>query len=109
MLQYSQASNDIVASYKKWHEKTRGGLDTKRIDAWRRELSPEEIGLFEFVARGAMRRNGYEPSGLGERPTPALLGAYYAEYAIKFARIVRERAADARERRHNPQPLADLG
>ena len=109
MLDHTRAADDIVASYKTWHQRTRGALDRQRVEAWRTELTPQEIGLFETVARRALRRNGYEPSGLGSRPSRADLAAYYRETARKLTVIYRERAADAIERRRHPQPLADLG
>jgi len=109
MLDHTRAADDIVASYKTWHERTRGALDPDRIEAWRRELTPDEIGLFETVARRAMRRNGYEPSGLGTRPGPADLAGYYRETARRRRGIYRERAEDAVRRRRDPQPLADVG
>jgi len=109
MLNHSRAANDIVKSYKTWHEKTRGELDPQRIEAWRRELSAEEIGLFEAVAKRALRRNGYELSGIGRPPSAAERAGYYDSAARKLAIIYKERAADAVQRRRHPQELADRG
>jgi hypothetical protein len=109
MLDHTDAADDIVPARKKWHERTRGDLDPDRIEAWRRELDPGEIGLFETVARRPLRRNGYPLSGAGTRPAAKDLAGYYREYAHRAAIIYKERAADALERRRHPQPLADLG
>jgi len=109
MLDHGGAADDIVKSYKTWHEKARGDLDPKRIEAWRRELTPDEIGLFEAVAQRAMRRNGYEPSGIGKAPSAAERAGYYRSAAHKLGVIYKERATDALERRRHPQELADRG
>jgi len=109
MLNHSRAADDIVKSYKTWHEKTRGDLDPKRIEAWRRELTRHEIGLFEAVAKRALRRNGYELSGIGPSPSAADRAGYYRSAAHKLGLIYKERTADAVERRRHPQELADRG
>lgn len=110
MLDYTRAADDIVPGYKEaWHGRTRQALDPNRIEAWRADLTPSEIGLIEAVAARPMRRNGYRRSGIGRAPTPAERAAYYAECARKLRTIYRERARDAVERRRHPQPLADQG
>jgi sulfotransferase family protein len=110
MLDYAKAADDIVPGYKeRWHGRTRQALDPGRIEAWRADLTPSEIGLVEAVAARPMRRNGYRPSGIGRPPTPAERAAYYREYARKLRTIYRERAIDAVKRRRHPQPLADQG
>jgi hypothetical protein len=35
MLDHARAAGDIVPARKKWHDRTRGALDTERIEAWR--------------------------------------------------------------------------
>jgi hypothetical protein len=109
MLDHTDAAGDIVPRRKRWHDRTRGALDPGRIEAWRDELTPEEIGLFEAVARRPLSRNGYPLSGAGRRPGPAELGAYYKETARKLKVIYKERAEDAVARRRHPQDLADRG
>jgi hypothetical protein len=109
MLDHTEAAGDIVPSRKKWHDRTRGALDPQRIEAWRAELTPEEIGLFEAVARRPLRRNGYELGGAGRRPGPAELAAYYRETARKLKVIHKERTVDALARRRHPQDVADRG
>jgi hypothetical protein len=109
MLDHTRAADDIVPTRKKWHDRTRGALDPDRIEAWRQDLDRAEIGLFETVARRALRRNGYALSGIGTRPTPKEVADYYGQYAHRAAIIYKERATDALERRRHPQPLADLG
>jgi hypothetical protein len=109
MLNYSSAAHDIVPDRKSWHDRTKGELDRRRIDAWRKVLEPGEIGLFERVAGAAMRRNGYDLSGAGTRPkTRAVLG-YHTDRAHRIAVMRKEQLVDARLRRTHPQPLADQG
>jgi Sulfotransferase family len=108
MLDYAEAAEDIVPARKRWHARTRGALNPARIEAWRTQLDPAEIGLFERVSGRALQRNGYQPSGIGTAPTPAALIAYYREYARKLAVMRKERWTDARLRSRDDQPLADL-
>jgi hypothetical protein len=110
MLDHPQAASDIVPSRAHWHDRTRGPVDPGRIDAWRSVLTPEEVGLFEWVAGRALRANGYSPdSGAGTRPRPRDVAAYGIAYAKMLAIIYRNRALDIRQRYHDKGPLADLG
>jgi hypothetical protein len=109
MLDYSTAAQDIVPARKSWHARTKGGLDTGRIEAWRRTLAPVEIGLFERVARRGLQRNGYELSGAGTNPSAGHLLAYRREWAQRMGVLYKARLTDARLRRMHPQPLRDLG
>jgi hypothetical protein len=109
MLDHSAAAHDIVPRRKSWHDRTRGQLDQARIEAWRTALDPEEIGLFETVARRPLRRNGYERSGAGSRPSGADLRGYYREWTRRAGVLSKERLTDARLRRAYRQPMADRG
>jgi hypothetical protein len=109
MLDYAGAARDIVPDRKKWHARTKGSLDRNRIEAWRRTLEPREIGLFEIVARRELRRNGYELSGAGTRPTAGDLVRYSRRWTRRNAVMRKERLVDARLRRTHPQALADRG
>jgi hypothetical protein len=109
MLDHPRAAEDIVPSRKTWHDRTRGALDRGRIEAWRTELEPAEIGLFETVAKRTLLRNGYRPSGAGTPPGARDLAAYYRESGRRLRVIYKERAVDAVERIRRPQQLADRG
>jgi sulfotransferase family protein len=109
MLDYPTAARDIVPARKSWHDRTRGGLDPDRIEAWRRSLDPVEIGLFERVARRGLERNGYPLSGAGTDPPLGSVLAYRREWARRVGVLHKERLADARLRRFHPQVLEDLG
>jgi hypothetical protein len=109
MLDHAGAARDIVPDRKSWHDRTKGELDPARIAAWRNVLTPDEIGLFESVARRAMRTNGYERTGIGARPSSGQRVAYYREWALRMAVMRKEQLVDARLRRRDPQRLEDLG
>jgi hypothetical protein len=108
MLDYPDAARDIVPARKSWHDRTRGGLDTGRIEAWRRTLEPAEIGLFERVAQRALSRNGYELSGVGTEPDARHVLAYRREWGRRIGVLYKARLTDARLRRVHPQLLRDL-
>jgi Sulfotransferase family len=109
MLDHSSAARDIVPNRKNWHDRTKGGLDPGRIEAWRSVLTPAEIGLFESVAGRALQLNGYERTGVGRRPTPRDLVAYHRERTRRILVLRKELLVDARLRRRDPRPLADRG
>ncbi|SHG53276.1 Sulfotransferase family protein [Jatrophihabitans endophyticus] len=109
MLDRTRSAADIVPTRKTWHDRVRGQLDPTRIEAWRTALTPQEIGLFEYVAGRALRANGYEPSGIGERPSPLAVARYTQQYVARRVAITKRRADDAVQRRREQVPLADLG
>jgi hypothetical protein len=109
MLDFGAAAADIVPDRKAWHDRTKGGLDTGRADAWRDALDPDELGLFEHVAGRALRVEGYELSGAGRRPPAAAVARYHARWAARRASLQRTRMLDAVQRGRERTPLADLG
>jgi hypothetical protein len=109
MLDHTSAAGDIVPKRKKWHDRTRGALDPDRIEAWRTDLTADEIGLFETVAGRRLRRNGYGLSGIGRRPGRSAVAGYHVEALRKLRIIHTERARDAIERRRYTRPVADRG
>jgi hypothetical protein len=68
--------NDVIPERKVWHEALKQGVRQDRVDSWRIELEPWELGLMETVVRRKLRRNGYETSGVGTRPSVAALRRY---------------------------------
>jgi hypothetical protein len=101
-----QAAADMVPTWETYHDRTRGAVDPSRIDAWRTQLTPEEIGLIEWLCGRLMRERGYLPSGLARRPSPALVAKYGFRHARSAARDARIELRDARLRRREPYPLA---
>jgi hypothetical protein len=106
MLDHTDAAADIVPTRATHHSLTHGEVDPSRIEAWRSALTPEQIGLVELVCRRAMKRHGYEPSGLGTRPPRALvfefLQALWRSQSERPMQLLR----DAAQRRRDPVPLA---
>jgi hypothetical protein len=108
MLDHTVAAADIVPKRARHHTLTRSQVDPSRIDAWRAALTPEQIGLIELVCRRAMRRNGYAPSGLGVRPSPALVRSFVKVLWADQRRHVRALCRDAVLRARETQPLAAI-
>lgn len=106
MLDHTKAAQDIVHERQVHHNRTHTQVDPTRIEAWRNDLDSDEIGLIEAVTRRAMRRHGYEVSGLGIRPSPRL--------ALSFANVLARRVyshrrtllRDAVRRRRETRPIA---
>jgi hypothetical protein len=106
MLDHAAAARDMVPGRKRWHARTSAEVDAARVESWRTELTPDEIGLFESVAGRALRANGYQLSGAGHRPTARARAGYYRAYAHARASMYKDRAVDARLRRRDRRPLA---
>jgi hypothetical protein len=109
MLDHESAAHDIVPVRKSWHSRTKGELDPDRIEAWRTTLEPREIGLFEVVARRALRKNGYELSGVGTRPGARDIVRYERARNYSAGLMYKAWLRDAWLRRRHPQPLEDRG
>jgi Sulfotransferase family len=109
MLDHVVAAGDIVPDRKTWHDRTKADVDPSRIEAWRDELAPADVGLIERVARHGMRIWGYAASEAGRRPSPASLARVYAELAHRRAGIERDRVESAvRSRTSTTPPEASL-
>jgi hypothetical protein len=106
MIEHGSAARDIVPTRQVWHGLVQGALDSGRIDAWRKDLAPSEVGLVEWVARREMARQGYAPSDAGRRPEPAHVAAALKQIAATRRSQAQMRLADARLRRRFPMPLA---
>jgi Sulfotransferase family len=63
----------VVPDRKHWHGNLKSAVSEAAVDSWRTRLEPWELGLMETVLRRKLRRNGYELSGAGQRPTMARL------------------------------------
>ena len=109
MLDHHSAATDLVARRKVWHDRVRGPIDTTRVDAWRTALDPRDVGLIELGAGPAMRRNGYRPSGVAQRPALTDLADFQKRVFGMRLKTARGRLADARLRRRHPMPLPCAG
>lgn len=106
MLHFTDAAQDIVPDRKVWHSLTRGPLDPSRGERWRTTLRPGDVAVIEATAGNAMRRHGYELSGLGGRASRVRLAHYGLESARRYASIYSMRAADRLRQRHEVNPVA---
>jgi hypothetical protein len=97
-----------LPSYKTWHARTTGAVDTAAVEAWRDALTPEELGLVELVAGRRLAALGYRRSAEGRRPSPRAVAAVAREYADRAWLIRRARVTDAWRRRRERRPLAAL-
>ena len=109
MLEFAGAAGDIVPERKTWHNRTRGGIDTARIEAWRESLTPDEIGLLEGIIGRDLEARGYRRSAIGSPPTRGELLTYHRWRAERVFNMKKRRWHDARQRRAENVPLADMG
>ncbi len=80
----------VVPERKVWHESLKSSVNTSAVESWREGLEPWELGLMETVLRRKLKRHGYEISGTGERPSPALIKRY-AQASFERRSAVRKR------------------
>jgi LPS sulfotransferase NodH len=99
-------AGDVVPERKRWHRRTRSGVDPSRIESWQRELEPWQIGLIELVCGRELRRQGYALSGTGRRPTPRQLASYLADEGRRRYALTRDAVTDWRLRRRLAIPVA---
>ncbi|WP_375484962.1 sulfotransferase [uncultured Jatrophihabitans sp.] len=109
MLQYARAADAIVPGRKTWHDRTRGSLDTSRIEAWRSTLSAAEIGLSERVLARPLTANGYALSGAGTDPPIREVLGYERARLRRRREMTLEQARDAIRVRRDGVPVADQG
>ncbi|WP_375490370.1 sulfotransferase [uncultured Jatrophihabitans sp.] len=106
MLDFASAAGDIVPERKTWHQLTRSGLDTSRVDAWRTSLTPAEIGLIELIGRNAMHKHGYAVSGVAERPAARAVVTSLSDLEKRSLSMARRRVRDAVQQRRDLNPVA---
>jgi hypothetical protein len=109
MLDHAAAARDIVPDRKTWHDRTKGEIDTDRIDAWRTTLAANEIGLVERVLGRSLVARGYQLSGTGSAPSKAAIATYHRIRLRRLGGMAAFRLRDAVQRRREPAPLADEG
>lgn len=59
--------DEVVPSGFQQHAQISAGVNAGSVDRWRGELSLDEIGAFEAVARPLLAEHGYEPVGVQAR------------------------------------------
>ena len=96
----------LVPDSKTWHANLGSDVSTARVDAWRSQLEPWEIGLIELVLRRKMARWGYRRSGAGSTPGPLRLGRYVVAALARHVSTRRRWAEEDRVAARATQPVA---
>lgn len=105
MLEPSEV-RDVVPEKKTWHVALNQSVNTDRVESWRKDLEPWELGLMETVLRRKLQRWDYRLSGDGARPSPKLV-AKYAKDAFERRSAMRKRwAEESREAASATYPVA---
>jgi hypothetical protein len=60
MLEHHRVASEAVPAHKDWHTRTREGVSTAQVEAWKEQLEPWEIAVFERLARKWLQHYGYE-------------------------------------------------
>lgn len=99
----------VVPDRKHWHGNTRRPVEPgtePRAEAWRTELTAAEVGLVERLHGRALERHGYQLSGDGSTPSPALLARYARSFAA-FQLSARSRwVAESWDAKRSSRPVA---
>lgn len=106
MTEPARVAAYAIPERKTWHVRTAGRVDTSSVDAWRSQLSPEELGLVEFLAGRNLRAHGYTLSGEGRRPRPGALLAYVRDLSRRRISIDKDRVSDWVKRLRESAPVA---
>jgi sulfotransferase family protein len=105
MLEPSKVT-DVIPERKVWHDNLKQDVSTARVEAWRTELEPWEIGLMESVLRRKLMRNGYELSGVGQRPSLKSVRRYFYVARRNRQEVKRRWAHEARDMANQTYPVA---
>lgn len=97
---------EVVPERKTWHANLDSSVSTDRVDAWRGQLQPWELGLAETALARQLARWDYPRSGAGRRPGPVRLGRYAAAAVVRHGSSRLRWAQEARAARTERQPVA---
>ena len=92
--------------FKLWHENTRRPVNADAKRRWERDLTPDEIALFETVAGAELRAQGYDITMGGKAPRRRTMKAWEAYRDGREARDSRWRQRNAALRELYPFPVA---
>ncbi len=108
MLAHHRSVDEEVPDYKGWHDQVRQPVSQAAVQRWQRDLTSDEIRLFEFLAARQLVAAGYEPSLSPIRRFPSIeLWWEYRRFLAtrqetEAAAAAEEAAVDARY----PYPVA---
>lgn len=100
------AVRDVVPTSKVWHDNLGNAVGTERVDSWREDLEPWEIGLMETVLQRKLRRWDYPLSGAGGRPSLWLMSRYAGEAGYRHLAMRAHWAKERRAAARSTQPVA---
>ena len=99
---------NLTPDYKTWHEGLSDPVNTKAVMRWQRDLTPEQVALFEDVAGDQLRQYGYEITLDGQEATPDL-SAEWAKVCASHERKEADRLRkDAQRAAEYPYPVAAI-
>ncbi len=108
MLAHHRSVDEEVPDYKGWHERVRQPVSQAAVQRWQRDLTSDEVRLFELLGARQLKAAGYEPSLSPPRRIPSV-GLWRDYRMFLHRRKAIEAAADARERKvaeRYPYPVA---
>ncbi len=105
MLEPSEV-REVVPEKKTWHEGLKRSVNTDRVESWRKDLDPWEIGLMETVLRRKLKRWDYPISGAGTRPSPKLVAKYVRDASERRGAMRKRWADEAKEAAAGTYPIA---
>ena len=110
MLEHHRAAEEKVPDYKDWHQQVHRPVNRGAVQRWERDLEPDEVRLFEWVAGEQLEAMGYERAlrGWSRRPPRALRSAYQTFFDGRRAREAAEDERAAEVARSYDQPVAAM-
>ncbi len=96
----------ITPEYKIWHEALRRPVNESAVRRWNRDLSLDQVTLFELVAGDQLRQHGYEITQGGREPSASMLADWEATVTANEAREQRREQAERARARHYSHPVA---
>lgn len=99
---------DITPDYKTWHKGLSDPVNAKAVMRWQRDLTDDQVALFERVAGAQLQEYGYELTLDGRDPSAELAAEWdrvSADHAAKEAERVRKDEVRAQQ---YPHPVAAI-
>ena len=87
MLEPHKVADQAVPGRKSWHANTRAEISTRSVGSYADVLSPDEVRLFEYVAKDELRQFGYDVPDDPPRPPAGLLARYVGRSVVRRGRI----------------------
>jgi hypothetical protein len=105
MTQPQRIAGSAVPPQKKWHERTKGSVNSSRVGSWSARLESWEIALAETVMGRRLRDHGYQLTG-APRPPVAHLATFARVTADRRIVAGKRAVRDRWDRLHELNPVA---